>query len=202
MRHIFEPFFTTKDVGKGTGLGLATAYGIVKQHSGWIEVSSEVGRGSSFRIYLPASQNQDSPNPPEPAKSAATGLGGGETLLVVEDEKPLREMIVKMLGAAGYRVHAAASGVFARKVWRQHRDEIDLLLTDIVMPGGVSGIELARALTAEKPALCVIFASGYSAATVGKDCVLQEGVNFLQKPYLPQDLARAIRECLNCRAVR
>jgi PAS domain S-box-containing protein len=200
LGRVFEPFFTTKDVGKGTGLGLATVYGIVKQHSGWIKVSSQIGRGACFQVFLPASRKPLADVAPEPSESPRRG--GTETILVVEDEKALREMVVKSLSASGYKVYSAASGALAREVWRSHREEIDLLLTDIVMPGGVSGLDLGRELAGEKPSLRVIYTSGYSAAVVGKDCVLQQGINYLQKPCLPRDVAKAIRECLDQPAAR
>ena len=135
MSRIFEPFFTTKDVGKGTGLGLATVYGIVKQHEGWVEVNSEPGKGSTFDVYFPASDEVPAPNKEENA-SPATIAGGKETMLIVEDEPILRSMARDILEECGYRILEASSGRDALEVWKQRADDIDLLLTDMVMPDG------------------------------------------------------------------
>ena len=190
--HIFEPFFTTKDVGHGTGLGLATVYGIVQQHNGWIAVESEVGRGTKFEIFLPASEK-----PLPAATPARKARGGSECILLVEDEEPLRELVRCVLESYGYDVIDAASGRRALDVWKQHMPRVDLLLTDIVMPDGVTGRDLAEALKQEKPELRVLFSSGYSSDIIGKDFVLSDGVNFLQKPYNPQTLAETVRDCLD-----
>jgi CheY-like chemotaxis protein len=195
LPHVFEPFFTTKEVGRGTGLGLATVYGIVKQHRGWVEVGSELNVGTVFFAYLPACQSTpgQSANAPEHGRI----VGGTETILVVEDEPPVRELVCRILAAYGYRVLQAVSGTTALGVWREHRDQINLLLTDMVMPDGLSGRDLARMIQAEKPGLKVIYTSGYSSETVGKDFVLEDGLNFVQKPYHPHKLARTIRRCLD-----
>jgi two-component system, cell cycle sensor histidine kinase and response regulator CckA len=195
LPHIFEPFFTTKAVGKGTGLGLATVYGIVKQHSGWITVQSRAGQGTTFEVFLPAINSVA-------GKSSDTTIDealprGTETILVVEDEAPVRELVSSVLTAQGYRILEAASGVKALEVWRQHRDVIDLLLTDIVMPDGMTGRDLAEKVQAEKPSLKAIYTSGYSSDIVGRDFVLREGLNYLQKPFVPHKLARAVRKCLD-----
>jgi PAS domain S-box-containing protein len=192
---IFEPFFTTKDIGKGTGLGLATVYGIVKQHRGWIEVDSKVGGGTIFRIFFPA-------NPvPEVAPQAAAVespiAGGKETILLVEDEAALRGLTRLVLQRQGYEVLEAGSGVEALELWRQHGGRIDLLLTDMIMPEGLTGRDLAKQLQALKPALKVIYASGYSADAGGTTFRQRESSPFLQKPYHPQKLARMVRECLD-----
>lgn len=196
LPRIFEPFFTTKAIGKGTGLGLATVYGIIKQHKGWIEVESRIGEGTSFHVFLPAAEEK------AVAKSSDTTAeesprGGTETILVVEDEPPVRELVSKILTGCGYRVLKAHNGVEALKIWHQHSDKIDLLLTDIVMPDGMTGRDLAEKIQAERPGLKAIFTSGYSSDIVGKDFVIEEGVNYLQKPYIPQKLMRAIRKCLD-----
>ncbi len=193
LDHIFEPFFTTKDVGRGSGLGLSTVYGIVKQHSGWISVESEVGRGTTFEIYLPTC---DKPLPPPPVPGPRT-RGGSECILLVEDEESLRELVRCVLESYGYNVIDAANGRCAFDVWKEHGSRVDLLLTDIVMPDGVTGRDLADALKQEKPNLRVLFSSGYSSDIIGKDFVLSDGVNFLQKPYNPQTLAEVVRECLD-----
>jgi PAS domain S-box-containing protein len=195
LPHIFEPFFTTKAVGKGTGLGLATVYGIVKQHKGWIELESMVGEGTTFRVYLPAIKDMG-PKREETASREAPRQGS-ETILVVEDEEPVRVLVSGILSGSGYRVLNAATGPEALEVWRHHKQDIALLLTDIVMPEGMTGRDLAEKLQAEKPGLKAIFTSGYSSDIVGKDFILQEGVNFLQKPYPPQNLTQAVRKCLD-----
>jgi two-component system, cell cycle sensor histidine kinase and response regulator CckA len=194
MSRIFEPFFTTKDIGKGTGLGLATVYAIITQHKGWIEVESSVGAGTTFKIFLPAVK-QPSAKPSE--TGAPEVVGGSETILVVEDEVALCELVSNILELYGYKVFSATSGVEALKVWKEHKDEIDLLLTDMVMPGGVSGRQLAEQLLAERSDLKVIYTSGYSPGMAGKDLGLLEGFNFLPKPYPPARLGKIVRECLN-----
>jgi len=195
MAHLFEPFFTTKEVGKGTGLGLATVYGIIKQHHGWIAVESRVGAGSRFTIFLPAAAKEE-----EIASSATLPLAGAPreaTILVAEDEPALRELVVSILELCGYHVLQAASGVEALKVWRQHKDKINLLLTDMVMPEGVSGRQLAEQLQAEDPNLKVIYTSGYALGVSGKDMEMKEGFNFLPKPYPPGRLAQIVRDRLD-----
>jgi CheY-like chemotaxis protein len=195
LPHIFEPFFTTKAVGKGTGLGLATVYGIVKQHSGWITVESRVGKGTTFHVFLPAI-NSGAVKTPDTSREEAQPRGT-ETVLVVEDEAPVRELVCSVLTALGYQILEAATGMKALEVWRQHKDKIDLLLTDIVMPDGMTGRDLAEKVQAEKASLKVIYTSGYSSDIVGKDFVLREGLNYLQKPFVPQKLARVVRKCLD-----
>jgi PAS domain S-box-containing protein len=195
LSRIFEPFFTTKEVGKGTGLGLATVFGIVQQHKGWVNVYSEVGRGSTFRIYLPRLEKVSEQKVEQPKLTAMRG--GNETILLVEDDAFLRASIRKALTQLGYHVLQAVNGVEALDVWNQHSDEIHLLLTDLVMPGGISGIELSGQLLELKPKLKVIYASGYSAEVAIKDFPLQEGVNFLTKPFEAQKLAQTIRNILD-----
>jgi CheY-like chemotaxis protein len=195
LSRIFEPFFTTKDVGKGTGLGLATVFGIVQQHQGWINVYSEVGRGTTFRVYLPrlaAKSGQESGQP-----ALTTVRGGKEMILLVEDESALRASVRTSLSQLGYRVLEAVNGVEALDIWKRHHDEIKLLLTDLVMPGGMTGVDLAGRLLLENPKLKVIYTSGYSAEVAGKNLPLEEGVNFLNKPYAAQHLAQAVRNCLD-----
>jgi signal transduction histidine kinase/ActR/RegA family two-component response regulator len=196
MTRIFEPFFTTKEVGKGTGLGLATVYGIVKQHEGWIEVSSEVGKGSTFNVFLPASSAPIKARPPESPVNAAV-RGGEETILVVEDELVLRDMAHLILQDCGYRVLEAGSGAEALQVWEQHSESIDLVLTDVVMPGGMSGRELAVKLMGSHPRLKIIFTSGYNVEETNTDFFRRGGASFLQKPYTRIDLAKAVRAALD-----
>jgi CheY-like chemotaxis protein len=195
LSRIFEPFFTTKEVGKGTGLGLATVYGIVKQHQGWVEVESTVGKGTTFRIYIPFVGEEQTPA--EKPTTQITVRGGTETILLVEDEKPVRELVARVLEKNGYKVMHAGTGAEAIEIWRAHKDEVHLLLTDLIMPGNMNGRELAEALWLERPKLKVIFTSGYSADVVGKDFKIESDLNFLQKPYHPQTLALAVRRCLD-----
>jgi signal transduction histidine kinase/ActR/RegA family two-component response regulator len=201
LSHLFEPFFTTKEPGKGTGLGLATVYGIVKQHQGWILVDSQLDAGSTFTIFLPrAAHRADAVAPapqPEPLGGKEAMARGDETILVVEDEPALRELVVSILELCGYRTYEAETGVAALRVWEKHKEEIDLLLTDMVMPEGMSGRQLAERLQAEDPGLKVIYTSGYSPGMAGKDIALLEGFNFLAKPYPPSRLALVVRECLD-----
>ena len=195
LPRIFEPFFTTKDVGKGTGLGLATTYGMVQLHHGWIEVESTVGQGTTFKVFLPASYSGDK-KPSEPS-SPRTTKHCHETVLFVEDEPTLRELGRLVLEQYGYRVLEAEAGGQALEVWKEKASKIDLLLTDMVMPGGLNGQELATKLRADKPSLKIIYTSGHSTHLLGKDSGLQVGLNFLPKPYNPQSLAATVRRCLD-----
>jgi two-component system, cell cycle sensor histidine kinase and response regulator CckA len=197
LSRIFEPFFTTKAPGKGTGLGLATVYGIVRQHCGWIEVSSEPGLGTTFRICLPAVPGLPQPALNEPAPPPPRG--GKETILVVEDEAILRSLVANVLQRAGYRVLTAESGVAALEVWQKRQGDIDLLFTDMIMPDGLTGKELAEQLLAEQSSLKVILTSGYSPDMAGKETDLIEGRTFLQKPYHPHKLLHTVRNCLDGR---
>ncbi len=190
LSRIFEPFFTTKEVGKGTGLGLATVYGILKQHRGWIEVESVVGEGTTFHVHFPVAER---PVVASPAATPSNELPrGNESILVVEDEPALRALAKLVLQRCGYKVLEAGSGVSALKVWSANRDKIRLLLTDMVMPDGMTGGELAARLQAEDPGLKVILTSGYNAETTQTNA---DG--FLAKPYSPIKLARIVRECLD-----
>ena len=197
ITRIFEPFFTTKEVGKGTGLGLATVYGIVKQHEGWIEVASEVDRGTRFTAYFPASG--ETAKPVQEEAGPATSLRGGkETILIVEDEPVLRDMAQMILSEFGYRVLEAANGREALNVWTRYQASIDLLLTDMVMPEGISGVELAEKLLVEKPGLKVIFASGYTVDDVSTEFLKKNNhACFMQKPYTRIVLAQTVRQALD-----
>ena len=197
LGRIFEPFFTTKEIGKGTGLGLATVYGIVKQHHGWIEVESQLNQGATFKVYLPELATEIESAAVPDRQEPSTIRGGGETILVVEDEAPVRELVCELLSAYGYKVLQADSGRKALELWKSCRDRVDLMLTDLVMPERVNGRQLAEQLWADRPELKVIFTSGYSAEVVGKDFVLQPGIHYLQKPYPPGTLAAKVRDCLD-----
>jgi nitrogen-specific signal transduction histidine kinase len=195
LNKLFEPFFTTKEVGKGTGLGLATVYGIVKQHQGWIEVESELGKGSVFKVYLPATVKALQPRNGKAAPQQVRG--GKETVLLVEDEAGVLTLARGILQSYGYEVLEARSGVEALRLWAQHDNRIDLLLTDIVMPAGMSGLDLAKKLRQEKHDLKVLYSSGYSIEVAGQDFGLTDGMAFLKKPYQPSALAIKVRECLD-----
>ncbi|MDD5140963.1 MAG: response regulator [Verrucomicrobiales bacterium] len=196
LAHIFEPFFTTKEIGKGTGLGLATVYGIVKQHEGWLEVASEPGQGTTFDLFFPAGNEMAAPIKEETAPATPVA-GGTESILIVEDEPFLREMARDILQKYGYQILEAASGKEALAVWQQHTGHVDLLLTDMVMPEGVSGADLAEQLLLQKPDLKIIFTSGYTANEVSPEVLAKTRAQFLQKPYSHADLAKIVRDSLN-----
>jgi len=195
LSKIFDPFFTTKEVGKGTGLGLATVYSIVKQHQGWVELNSEVNRGSTFRVYMPASKSASL------VPKADTGMdnlpGGTETILVAEDDPAVRRTLCKLLQRCGYTVLKAESGVAALSLWENHKNRIQLLLTDVMMPGGILGTELALRLRTEKPQLKVIFTSGYDSEVAGKESKPGQGMRMIHKPWLPREVAETVRDCLD-----
>ncbi len=195
LARIFEPFFTTKAVGKGTGLGLATVFGIAQQHQGWVSVHSEVGHGTIFKIYLP--RLAESPDSTIIKKPPATAQAGHETILLVEDEFALRTAIKLSLARLGYQVLEAATGFKALEVWQTHASKIDLLLTDLMMPDGMTGNQLGQRLLQGNPKLKVIYMSGYRADMVARDLLLLEGVNFLTKPFPLQNLAQTIRSVLD-----
>jgi CheY-like chemotaxis protein len=191
-RNIFEPFFTTKAQGKGTGLGLSMVDGIVKQSGGFIEVDSEPGRGTTFRIYLPSVEDAPSPSG-KPA--AVPAMRGNETILVVEDQAEVREYAAVALGAYGYRVIEAASAEEALLRCERERGCINLVLTDVVMPN-ISGRELADRLEKLHPEMKVLFMSGYAADIVGLHGMSEQGAVLIEKPFLPEQLATKIREVL------
>jgi signal transduction histidine kinase/CheY-like chemotaxis protein len=199
LQRLFEPFFTTKEVGKGTGLGLATVYGIVKQHLGWIEVSSRLGEGATFKIFLPAI-----PEPVEKIGEApveAKLRGGAETILLVEDDEEVRLITRRVLETYGYTIWEASTARKAREVWLSHREEIALLLTDIIMPEGVTGRDLAEELRKDRPGLKVVFMSGYSTEAVDKDTQFfrRTKSHFLQKPCSPGTLLQTVRQSLDAK---
>ena len=195
LQHIFEPFFTTKDVGKGTGLGLATVHGIVLQHHGWIEVESEFSKGTVFHIYLPRLAGMQGVQAEE--QIAQRVRGGSETILIVEDDPALLALTSQALEHYGYTVIEANSGVAALEIWKQHCNDVNLLLTDIIMPEGVSGRQLAERLQAEKASLKVVYMSGYPGEVAGRGLELREGANFLEKPFIPAKLAQTVRDALD-----
>jgi CheY-like chemotaxis protein len=177
-------------VGKGTGLGLATVYGIVQQHQGWIQLASTQGIGTTFCIWLPAVEGRAARHP---AGSAGGDLiQGTGTILLVEDEPSLRLIVQHSLKRCGYTVLSATSGVTALEVWKQHAASIDLLLTDMVMPDGMTGRQLSARLTSERPELKVIYTSGYSPDVMGPGATFREGFDFLQKPFDINSLSRLI----------
>jgi signal transduction histidine kinase/ActR/RegA family two-component response regulator len=189
---LFEPFFTTKEIGKGTGLGLATVHGIVARTGGSIGVSSEVGKGSSFTAYFPHSAVGVAADLPAPAVQARPAE---ETLLVVEDEEALRILAKRILERQGYRVLLAANAGEALQLFKSN-EVIDLILTDVIMPGG-SGAELTRRLVAERPGLKVVYMSGYTDEAISHHGVLDPGIAFLHKPFTSETLGRKIREVLD-----
>jgi PAS domain S-box-containing protein len=195
LSHIFEPFFTTKEVGQGTGLGLATVYGIVKQNGGIINVYSEPGQGTTFKIYFPAVVQKDevAAEVDEPAMAAGSG-----TVLLVEDDDMVREMTATMLQAIGYTVQVAETASDALALCEKRDARIDLLITDVVMPG-MSGIELRGRVEAVRPGTKVLFTSGYTPSIMVQRGMLEEGRHFLQKPFSINHLARKVREAIEDR---
>ena len=193
--HIFEPFFTTKEVGKGTGLGLATCYGIVKQSGGHIEVCSEPGQGTSLKVYLPVAEETCEAQPKIVDSSILTE--GKETVLLAEDEPLVRSMAAMVLRDRGYEVLEASNGEEALRMVQKHGGEgIELLLTDVVMPK-MGGPELAEKLYASHPGVKVLFTSGYTGDSVPQLNALPTGTEFLAKPYVPDALAAKVREVLD-----
>jgi nitrogen-specific signal transduction histidine kinase/CheY-like chemotaxis protein len=193
-RHLFEPFFTTKPLGQGTGLGLATIYGAIRQSNGHVEVYSEVGKGTTFKIYLPAESGApESLTPPLDPRPVA---GGSETILVVEDDARVRHIATHVLLDAGYRVLSASNGEAALAVASNHGDPIHLLVTDVVMPG-MNGRQLAERLVQSHPETRALFTSGYTENIIAHHGVLDSGIEFLSKPYTLEVLTRRVREMLD-----
>jgi CheY-like chemotaxis protein len=193
---IFEPFFTTKGTGKGTGLGLATVYGIVKQHGGFILVESEPNRGSTFHIFLPVSENVTPGENRRPLVQDLPVRGGTETILIAEDHEGIREMARAALESLGYQILIALDGEEAVEMFSTHRDSIALVLLDVIMPRR-SGPEAYEAIRAMKPGIPVVFATGYSNETATLNEMVQRGIAVLRKPYSPGVLCRRVREALD-----
>ncbi|MFZ2003453.1 MAG: ATP-binding protein, partial [Stellaceae bacterium] len=191
---IFEPFFTTKEAGKGTGLGLSMVFGFIKQSGGHINVYSEPGSGTTFRLYLPRRKEEVAAAAPTGAVAPAKATGGSETVLLVEDNEAMRRVARRQLEALGYRVLEAAQAAAALDILA--REPVDLLFSDIVMPGGASGFELARIATARWPALKILLTSGFPEAKMQGNGETIAGVRLLSKPYRRDDLAQALRESL------
>jgi hypothetical protein len=197
LTRVFEPFFTTKEVNQGTGLGLATVYGIVKQHGGWVNVSSEVGKGTTFDAYLPI---VDRPPAASGIEASSQSVSGGvETILLVEDESPVRRLARVVLERNGYSVVEAANGHAALAAWDEHRDRIDLVLTDMVMPDGMSGLQVAHRILKDCPQMRVIVTSGYSVEVFGKELSQNDRISFLPKPYQLHQLLRTVRASIDSR---
>jgi len=195
LSHAFEPFFTTKERGKGTGLGLSTVYGIVRQSGGRVQVSSVPGRGTSFQIYLPRSDEKTTSGP---RPSAGSSLGT-ETVLVVEDEAAVRNLVRAVLERKGYVVFVAHDGAAALDLVDKHTGAIHVLLTDVVMPG-MNGRELAERIVKDHPGVRILYMSGYMDDAVMRHGIVESGVAFLQKPFTPLALARKVREVLDGKA--
>jgi CheY-like chemotaxis protein len=197
IEQIFEPFFTTKEQGKGTGLGLATVYGIVRQTGGTIRVTSEVGKGTTFSVYLPCAPDQaphdDLPEPPPETLQRGSG-----TVLVAEDEAGVQDLVREVLRQAGYQVIVASSAEEAIEKAAAHPGPIELLVTDVVLPG-LNGRQLADHLLAQAPGLAVLFTSGYADTAIVHHGVLEPGTHFIQKPFRIAELTAKVREVLEAR---
>ena len=196
LARIFEPFFTTKEMGRGTGMGLATVYGIVKQHGGWVEVESEVGRGTTFSVYFPVSDGSESTQDDQRTVAARVPRGPCGTVLVVEDEEMLREFVGGVLESCGHKVYIAANGREALDIWARERDTIDVLFTDVVMPESISGWQLAHQLREDKLSLKVVYTSGYSPELIGGEFEHETDRLFLAKPYHSERLVQIVADCL------
>jgi CheY-like chemotaxis protein len=195
VERIFEPFFTTKEVGKGTGLGLATVFGIVKQHDGFINVYSEPGNGTTFRVYLPS--DSGTAEPPK-LESDEQPQKGTETVLLAEDHEGLRELGKETLEALGYKVILAENGTEAVALFKNDSARIDVVVVDVIMPG-MSGPDAYLEMSAIRPGLGVVFATGYTAEAASLTPLVEKGASVLQKPYSAKSLSQAIRSVLKNR---
>jgi len=191
---IFEPFFTTKEKGRGTGLGLSTVYGIVKQSNGFIWAYSELGKGTAFKVYFPRAMGEIL----QPKDDGNTRLDavGSKTVLLVEDEKSVRALASRILSERGYNILQASDGMEALKIAREHGGNIDLVLTDVVMPG-ISGKTLVARLELERPGIKSLYISGYTDSAIVDHGILNSNTAFLQKPFTVQSLAQKVREVIN-----
>jgi PAS domain S-box-containing protein len=196
LQHLFEPFFTTKPQGQGTGLGLATVYGIIRQHQGWIEVESDVGKGAIFLLHFPA-HSATRTTALSAIPESAPPAGGGEKILLIEDEATVRRILGRALTKAGYRVLEASDGPEALSVWATHRDSIALLVTDMVLPGGMTGLDLALRAHADRPDLAVLVSSGYSNVPVAEIAASLPSATLLRKPFSTTALLAAVARCLH-----
>jgi len=192
LSHIFEPFFTTKEVGKGTGLGLATVYGIIKQNGGFINVYSEVGFGSTFKIYIPRAAAEGAA--PQRTEQAPIAFGSG-TILLVEDDAMVRTMTTQMLEALGYSVLVAEGPQDALSLCERRETSVDLLMTDVIMPE-MNGKELKRRIEAVRPGIRTLLMSGYTSDVIAHHGVLDEGIHFIQKPFNIEELARKVQDAI------
>jgi CheY-like chemotaxis protein len=195
QKHIFEPFFTTKEQGRGTGLGLSTVYGIIRQSRGYVWVYSEPDHGTTFKVYLPKVEIEEESTPQKKVKQI---LGGTETILLVEDEAGIRKLTQECLASKGYSVLAAQDGKEALKIAEQHQEAIDLLLTDVVLPG-LGGPKLAKQYLGLHPETQILYMSGYTDDAIIHHGVLDQGIAFLQKPFTIDDLWLKVREVLDAK---
>jgi CheY-like chemotaxis protein len=194
LAHIFEPFFTTKERGKGTGLGLATVYGVVKQSGGYVWVESALGKGTAFEIYLP--RIEELVSVPEPVAPIVEAFRGAETILLVEDADALRKLTHMLLEQHGYRVLVAANGTAALQLVEEQPERVNLLLTDVIMPG-LNGRALAGRLELLQPGLKILYMSGYTDDAIMDHGVLESGTHLLHKPFSEENLIRKVREVLD-----
>jgi hypothetical protein len=198
LRHIYEPFFTTKAVGHGTGLGLATVYGIIKQHDGYIVTHSHVGEGTSFMIYLPATTENMTIVQDVPVTEAVNSDANFSTILLVEDNSMVRDMAADLLELDGFMVLVADSPMKAREIERAFGGTIDLLVTDVVMPE-MNGVELYEVLHERRPDMPVLYISGYTSDVIVHDGELEEKVNFLKKPFTAEQFRERVKQVMNCK---
>jgi CheY-like chemotaxis protein len=199
QRRLFEPFFTTKEPGKGTGLGLSTTYGIVKQSKGYIWVYSEIGRGTTFKVYLPHADRMADAPAAVPSVAPVIVKTASETILLVEDEAAVRQFAKRTLDNAGYRVVEATNGNDAQKLFIGHDGVIDLVVTDVMMPG-CGGPELLSRLQVDAPHLKVLYMSGYTAQSTAHKTGIDRGLPFLQKPFTAAGLVKHVRDALDRQA--
>jgi CheY-like chemotaxis protein len=189
---IFDPFFTTKEIGKGTGLGLSMVYGIIKKHNGFINVYSEVGKGTAFKVYLPLTDDVIGETPKNVSEELTRGT---ESILVAEDDTAILEMIRELLEDNGYTVYSASTGAEAIETFMAHQNVIDLILTDVIMPQG-NGREVYEKISSIKPGIPVIYMSGYPADLLTKQGGMVDSYNYLSKPISPSTLLKKIREVI------